>query len=179
MFPFCLINASVTDAEGIRSRLVSFPSSLFFPVFATLPFQWSFFKKQTGSAFPSCFSQYRCFFFFCCCFFFLRCFHQTRLYKSAAWPRLDKLKCQTAQPGAVKQKLFPPAWCVRFHFTAPELCVLLSKAWLISSPLLTWLISVAGRIQEVTFLSLFFFFKLNLPIGRDHFWVDSGICLVT
>lgn len=40
MFPFCLINASVTDAEGITSRLVSFPLSLF--ASATLLFQWSF-----------------------------------------------------------------------------------------------------------------------------------------
>lgn len=44
MFPFCLINASVTDAEGITSRLVSFPLSLFSS--ATLPFQWSFQRNK-------------------------------------------------------------------------------------------------------------------------------------
>lgn len=40
MFPLCLINASVTDAGGIRFRLVSFPLTVF--LFATLPLQWSF-----------------------------------------------------------------------------------------------------------------------------------------
>lgn len=51
MFPFCLINASVTDAEGIRSRLVSFPWTLFSSV-CHIAFPMVLFKKQTGSAFP-------------------------------------------------------------------------------------------------------------------------------
>lgn len=51
MFPFCLINASVTDAEGIRSRLVSFPSTLLSSDgHAASPMV--LFKKQTGSAAP-------------------------------------------------------------------------------------------------------------------------------
>lgn len=50
MFPFCLINASVADAEGITSRLVSFPLTLFSSV-RHIAFPMVLFKKQTGSAF--------------------------------------------------------------------------------------------------------------------------------
>lgn len=42
MFPLSLINASVTDAGRIRSRLGSFPLRFCFPLCATLPFRRSF-----------------------------------------------------------------------------------------------------------------------------------------
>lgn len=44
MFPLCLINASVTDAGGIRSRLVSFHG------LCRIAFSMVLLKNQTGSA---------------------------------------------------------------------------------------------------------------------------------
>ena len=117
MFPLCLINASVTDAEGIRSRLVSFPPTLFSSV-CHIAFPMVLLKKQAGSAFPVFLDLLGC---YCFCLFFGGSLSSTprRLFSFFfLLSQIDlgyKLKCQTAQPGTVKQKAF---LCGAIRFTS-------------------------------------------------------------
>ena len=122
MFPFCLINASVTDAEGIRSRLVSFPPTLFSSV-CHIAFPVALFKKQTGSAFPVFILTQPIVVFFKCCFCQIRLVDQIFFFLPSPADCWIILKCQTAQAGTVKQQTFP-AWCGWFHIAALALSVL-------------------------------------------------------
>lgn len=177
MFPFCLINASVTDAEGIRSRLVSFPPTLFSSVYH-VAFSNGLFKETNRISFP-CFS----FLLSRCCFYVvlskLSCrpdyfFHFHKV--TAGLLESDTLKCQTAQPGTFKQKTFPQG---AIGFTSLLWHSLHScfQAWLIISPLLTWLISLADHITAGYRKSCF----LSAEAGNEMccFWADSGACLAT
>lgn len=167
MFPFWLINASVTDAEGIRSRLVSFPLTLFSSV-CHIAFPMVPFKKQVGSAFPVyLFTHPLLLFHFCFCQVCL----VDKIYFSTFtnWP-LDLsyiLKCQTAQIGTVKEKT-----CLRrvIGFTSLLWQSLYScfQVWLIISPLLTWVISLADHITAGYRKLYFFCYSWQPLLGR--FW---------
>ena len=177
MFPFCLINASVTDAEGIRSRLVSFPPTLFSSV-CHIAFPVVLFKKQTGSAFAAFL-----FFFFLlssCCFYvvFVKYVLQTRFF----FP-LSQIDCWASfhiMPNCSARYCYTedfPAWFDRFHFTALALCVLLFSSvthhfTFINLTHQSWR-PYLRRIQEVSF------FPDKAGNGMDRFWADSGACLAT
>lgn len=154
MFPLCLINASVTDAGRIRSRLVSFPLTLFSSV-CHIAFPMVLFKKQTCSLFiiPT---WPLLFFFFHIVFVVIR-FRQPHL----------KLKCQTATVLSNSALL---VWCGLLHSAPPFHTELIFSSvthyftFINLTHQSRWL--HRDRIQEVTF-----FFSLRVCWGCK--WEES------
>ncbi len=145
MFPFCLINASVTDAGGIRSRLVSFPPALFSSV-CHIAFPMVLFKKQTGSAFPVFLLTQPL--LFSCCFCQIQLTDQNMFFpliQLTGGPQSDVLKCQTAQSGQGKSAVI--------IYTVDTLSSSLSSFSLVSLEILK-----ENMLQGHSFDSLFEFF---------------------
>lgn len=149
MFPFCLINASVADAEGITFRLVSFPLTLFSSA-CHIAFPMVLFKKQTGSAFLVFLSARPSLFFLF--FFYSACYkkHVFCFLPPVIKSRTSKLFNSPVKPNISR---------------SPDISL---KAWLIVSPLLSWLMlyrTACSRIgQEVI---LIFPFWRDFWAGRD------------
>lgn len=149
MFPFCLINASVTDAGGIRSRLVSFPLTLFssdchiaFPMFF-------FKKKKTGSVFPV---------YQCSCFYALFFFNQICL---------TVLSCTNQNVNLLSQVLSNSRlWCDWFHFTTLALFELSFSSVTHYFTFINLTTSVVPTIKAGNgkLLPFFFSFLLTLPL---------------
>lgn len=168
MFPLCLINASVTDAGRIRSRLVSFPLTLFSSV-CHIAFPMVLFKKQTCSLFII--PTWPPLLFFC--FFSPTLFSLSYTFDSRTsnWNvKLPRL-CQTAD-----------SWFGEgFAPLRSSVSRRTPRVWLIISPLLTWHISLADSIETGYRKWLFFSLSLSASAeaanGKNRFWVDSGACL--
>lgn len=160
MFPLCLINASVTDAGRIRSRLVSFPLTLFSSV-CHIAFPMVLFKKQTCSLFII--PTWPPLLFFC---FFSP--HIVFVVVHFRQPHL-KLKCQTATALSNSRLLVWRGFCSAplLRFAPNSSSVTHYFTFINLTHQSRWL--HRDRIQEVTF----FFLSLSLRVCWGCKWEES------